>query len=204
MRASSAVLTDTSVRLWDLVFPAGRVLLARTRAAYVHLDNLIAFSKRDRDGKVDAFLACWLPDEVALLFFVKGEVANAAVLTPAGRFAAAIPEALRHVRSEPERAEIAFHAGDAPLLATMFGACQLAPLELPLDATSAETVFRPLMERRFTGILELISNARVNYLHVKDGKFGGGWFADQRPGETTTATVARLFTSTPPERQGTR
>jgi hypothetical protein len=46
--------------------------------------------------------------------------------------------------------------------------------------------------------VEVISNGRVNYLAVQDGKFKRGWFADQRPGEAPTATVARMFTSTPP------
>ena len=110
MRPSSAVLTDTSVRLWDLVFPSQRALVARTRAAYVHVDSLVAYSKRDREGKVDAFLACYRPDETILLFFLGGELANAAVLTPVGRFPVAISEAMKHLKAEPERAEIAFHA----------------------------------------------------------------------------------------------
>jgi hypothetical protein len=65
MRGSVAVLKDTSVKLWDLAFPRSHVLMHRTRVPYVHLDGLIAFSKRDRDGKVDAYLAAFLPDEVA-------------------------------------------------------------------------------------------------------------------------------------------
>ncbi len=199
MRASSAVLTDSTVRLWDLRLPAARVLLARTRAAYVHLDNLIAFSKRDRDGKVDAYLACYLPDEVALLYFHRGDMVNAAVLTGVGRFTAAIPEALRHIRSEPERAEIAFHAAEAPLLAAMYATCQQTPVELPLNTSSPESIFKTVLEKKVTGVLELISNARVNYLCLKDGRFSGGYFADQKPGEPPTQTVARLFTSTHPE-----
>ncbi len=199
MRASSAVLTDSTVRLWDLRLPASRVLLGRTRAAYVHLDNLIAFSKRDRDGKVDAYLACYLPDEVALLFFNRGDMVNAAVLTGVGRFTAAIPEALRHIRSEPERAEIAFHAADGPLLAAMYATCQQTPIDLPLNAMTPEAIFKTVLEQKVSGVLELISNARVNYLCIKDGRFSGGYFADQKPGEPTTQTVARLFTSTPPE-----
>jgi hypothetical protein len=194
MRASSAVLTDTSVRLWDLVFPADRALLGRTRSAYVHLDNLIAFSKRDRDGKVDAYLACYLPDEVAVLFFAKGDVVNAAMYTSVGRFPAAISEALRHIRSEPERAEITFATAGTGQLASMFASCEQAPLDIPFDVTSPESVFRPLLERRFTGLVEIIAGSGVNYLMVKDGRFQCGYFADRREGEAPTATVARLFT----------
>ncbi|MFI5214430.1 MAG: hypothetical protein ACHQU8_07830, partial [Gemmatimonadales bacterium] len=113
MRPSSAVLTDTSVRLWDLSFPTEQPLLTRTRAAYVHLDNLIAYSKRDRDAKVDAYLACFRPDETVLLFFLGGDLVNAVVLAPIGRFPIAISEAMAHLRAEPERSEIAFHAASA-------------------------------------------------------------------------------------------
>jgi len=199
MRASSAVLTDSSIRLWDLVFPASRPLLARTRAAYVHVDGLIAYSKRDRDGKVDAYLACYRPDEVALLFFQKGDVTNAAILTPSGRFPIAISEALKHIRAEPERAEIAFHQATTEQLAAMYASCAQKPAELGLDASSPLTIFQRLLERKWSGVLELISNARVNYLLVKEGHFSTGMFADKGPNEAPTNYVARLFTSVPPE-----
>ena len=128
----SAVLTDSSVRLWDLSFPADRVELTRTRAAYVHLDNLIAFSKRDRDGKVNAYLACYRPDETVLLFFLSGDVVNAAVMTPGGRRAMAIAEAMEHLRAEPERSELAFHCAGTGLLSSMWSTCiQPSPSAAP-------------------------------------------------------------------------
>ena len=199
MRASTAVLTDTQIRLWDLVFPRGRALLARTRAAYVALDSLIAFSKKDRDGKVHGYLAAYLPDEVVLLFFIGGELANAAMLTPAGRTTIAFGEALRRIHAESERGEIAFHEGEPDLLAAMYGSCAQQPQAVPLDPRSPETVFHTLFERKWSGLLELISNGRVNYLTVKDGRFASGHFAERRPDEPPLSYVARLFTSVPPE-----
>jgi len=187
MRASSAVLTDTTFRLWELAFPSSRALLARTRAAYVHLDNLIAFSKRDRDGKVDAYLAVYLPDEVALLFFLGGDLVNAAILTSGGRFQASISEAMRHIRSEPERAEIAFHEASREQLAAMYATCSQTPQELGLDASSAETVFRALLDRRWSGLLELIARGQVNYILVRDGRF------TVPPGEAKARVVAKAF-----------
>lgn len=197
MRASSAVLIDTSIRLWDLVFPRSQVLLARTRSAYVHLDNLIAFSKRDRDGKVDAYLAVYLPDELALLFFLGGDLVNAALLTPIGRFQASIAEAMRHIRGEPERAQIEFHTAPRELLAAMYATCAQAPLDLALDAGSPESVFKVLFERKFTGLLELISDGQVNYLLVRDGRFSSGLFSDRREDEAPMAYVSRLFDGGP-------
>ena len=67
MRGSSARLAGTDHRLGDLAFPARRFLLARTRLAFVHLENLVSWAKRDRDGRVDGFVQGWLPDEVLLL-----------------------------------------------------------------------------------------------------------------------------------------
>lgn len=199
MRASSAVLTDTSVRLWDLVFPCTVPLLARTRFAYIHLDNLIAYSKRDRDGKVDAYLACYRPDETVMLFFLDGDLVNAAVFTPAGRFAIAISEALRHIKAEPERSELVFSAVPEEQLAIMYATCTQAPVDLGIDASTPATVFGNILERKFTGVLELISKGFVNYVTVKDGHFAGAWYADPHPGERPQDTMARIFTAPPPE-----
>jgi hypothetical protein len=199
MRPSSAVLTDTSVRLWDLVFPASQVLMARTRAAYVHLDNLIAYSKRDRDAKVDAFLACYRPDETVLLFFLRGDLVNAAVFAPIGRFPIAISEALKHIRAEPERAEIAFHEGTAELLAAIYATCVQTPEPLGVDPANPDALFRSLAERRWNGVLELISGGRVNYVTVRDGRFANGVFAERRDTDDPRAALARIFKPTPPE-----
>jgi hypothetical protein len=199
MRASSAVLIDTSIRLWDLDFPKAEALLARTRAAYLHLDNLIAHSKRDRDGKVDAYLAVYLPDELVLLFFIDGDLVNAAMLTPIGRFQVAIGEAMRRIRAEPERAEIAFHTAPLEQLTAMYATCAQAPLDLGLNASSPESLFRPLLDRKWTGLLELISDGRVNYLLVRDGRFSSGLFAGRRDDEAPTAYVGRLFAGAPGE-----
>jgi hypothetical protein len=199
MRASSAVLTDTTVRLWDLAFPSSRALLARTRAAYVHLDNLIAFSKRDRDGMVDAYLTVYLPDEVVLLFFLGGDLVNAAILTSASRFQASISEAMRHIRSEPERAEIAFHEASLEQLAAMYASCSQAPQDLGIDPSSAEAIFRTLLDRRWSGLLELIARGQVNYILVRDGRFASGLFAERGPDDTPGSCVARLFAVPPGE-----
>src|SRR5882672_2971350 len=67
MRASTARLTNSPVRLADLQFPQVNRQIHRTRLAFVHLDNLLAFAKRDRDGRVDGYVAAYLPDECLLL-----------------------------------------------------------------------------------------------------------------------------------------
>src|SRR2546425_6481735 len=85
MRASTAPLMNSPVRLADLTFPQVTRLVHRTRLAFIHLDNLLAFAKRDRDGRVDGYITAYLPEECMLLFFRKGEAVNAASLHTTGR-----------------------------------------------------------------------------------------------------------------------
>jgi len=103
MRASTARLTNSPVRLAELSFPQVNRLIHRTRLAFVHLDNLLAFAKRDRDGRVDGYVAAYLPDECLLLFFRKGEAVNAATMHAGGRQVITITEGLRRMRDEVER-----------------------------------------------------------------------------------------------------
>src|SRR2546426_11123966 len=110
MRASTARLMNTPVRLADLTFPQVSRLIHRTRLGFVHLDNLLAFAKRDRDGRVDGYITAYLPDECLLLFFRKGEAVNAASLHTSGRQVITITEALTRMRSEGERGELAYCA----------------------------------------------------------------------------------------------
>src|SRR5438094_983249 len=62
MRASTARLMNSPVRLADLTFPQVNRLIHRTRLAFIHLDNLLAFGKRDRDRRVGGYY-CDKPDE---------------------------------------------------------------------------------------------------------------------------------------------
>src|SRR3989441_10767713 len=107
MRASTARLMNSPVRLADLVFPQTHRLIHRTRLAFIHFDNLLSFAKRDRDGRVDGYISAYLPDECLLLFFRKGEAVNAASLHTAGRQAITIGEGLRRMRPEVGRGELA-------------------------------------------------------------------------------------------------
>ena len=97
MRASTARLTNSPVRLADLEFPQTSRLVHRTRLAFIHLDNLLAFAKRDRDGRVDGYLVAYLPDECLVVFLKKGEAVNAASMHSTGRHVITIGEALKRI-----------------------------------------------------------------------------------------------------------
>src|SRR5438034_959428 len=128
MRASTARLMNSPVRLADLMFPQVNRLVHRTRLAFIHLDNLLAFAKRDRDGRVDGYITAYLPDECLLLFFRKGEAVNAASLHTTGRQVVTITEALKRMRGEVERGELMYAAAPMEQLAWMYQSCA-APVQ---------------------------------------------------------------------------
>src|SRR5881296_3692694 len=161
MRASTARLMNSPVRLADLTFPQVNRLIHRTRLAFIHLDNLLAFGKRDRDGRVDGYITAYLPDECLLLFFRKGEAVNAASLHTTGRHVITITEALKRMRAEVERGELAYSAAPMEQLAWMYQSCAA----FARDKTS--------------GILELTSNARVSYVRFDGGRYASGYFCDK-------------------------
>src|SRR4030095_8264591 len=104
----------------QLRYPHGRVLLARTKLAYVHLRNLLSDAKRDRTARVAGYVAVWLPEEFIVLFLRDGEVVNAVRITPRGNEAIAISSALARIPAEPEFGEIAFHEAAVELLVCMY------------------------------------------------------------------------------------
>src|SRR5207247_745798 len=82
-----------------------------------------------------------LPDECLLLFFRKGEAVNAASLHTAGRQVVTITEALKRMRSEVERGELAYCAAPMEQLAWMYQSCAVPVQARPLDPSNPGTVF---------------------------------------------------------------
>ena len=193
MRASSARLLQTSVRLFDLVFPTTGPIIPRTRIAFIHLDNVMSFAKRDRDGQVDAWLAAYLPDELVLLFFRRGEVVNAASLRPDGRRVIPIAEALRRIRAEPERGELAFGRAPFEQLAWMYAGCAGPAQVRFVDVLQPTELFAAFAAETFNGVVEFISNGRVNYFRFVEGKYAGGYCCDRPEGVPVAAYVESLF-----------
>lgn len=197
MRASAIRLAETKVRLADLMFPSARVQIHRTRLAFIHLDNLLHFAKIDRDGRVDGYVAAYLPDEVALLFFKRGEVMTAVAFNQGGRSVVSIGSVLRRMREEMERGELAFC--DAPMeqLAWMYHSCATPPENKFVDAKHPEALFPALQHERFSGVLELISEGRVSYFKFQDGRFLNGYFSGKSEETTIGQHVETLFRPRP-------
>src|SRR5436190_18462152 len=118
-----------------LKFPASRVLLPRTRLAYVHLRNLLTDAKRDRAARVSGYVAVWLPEEFVILYLQRGEVVNASVMDKTGWHSVAISSALERIPAEPEYGEICFHEAAEEQVAAMFVAQTMEADSWPSEIT---------------------------------------------------------------------
>ncbi|MEX2155932.1 MAG: hypothetical protein WD773_03725 [Gemmatimonadales bacterium] len=193
MRASTARLTNSPVRLADLQFPQVNRLIHRTRLAFIHFDNLLAFAKRDRDGRVDGYIAAYLPDECLLLFFRKGEAVNASSLHTAGRQVITITEALKRMRAEMERGDLAYCAAPMEQLAWMYGSCAGGYTPRGIDVNQPDKFFPMLQQEKVSGVLELIANGRVSYLKFEQGKYISGYFCDRPDSVPPARYLESLF-----------
>lgn len=197
MRASTARLMNSPVRLAELAFPQTGRLIHRTRLAFIHLDNLLSFAKRDRDGRVDGYLVAWLPDECLIVLLRGGEAANAVSLHTAGREVVPIAESLRRMHAEVERGELAYCTAPLEQLAWMYQSCAEPLIVRPVDARRADALFPALAQERATGVLELISNGRVSYMRFDAGRFAGGYFCNRPESVPVPKYVESLFRDGP-------
>ena len=156
----------------SLRFPYERVLLQRTKLAYVHLRHLLSDAKRDRSARVFGYVAIWMPDELIVLYLQEGEVVNATRTHPDGSEAAPIGEALAAVPQEPELGEICFHECADEQLACMFQTLTSPPEPWPAEVNARDraALFPYLMSTTFDGTVEVVSGGQVSYLIVRDGE----------------------------------
>src|SRR4051812_18497452 len=147
-------------------FPHSRMLLPRTRLAYIHLRNLLTDAKRDRGARVAGYVAVWLPEEMLVLYMMEGELINATVCDAKGSRAISISRALERVPPEPEYGEIIFCATEPEQLDCMYLTQTVAPFGWPerLAITDPVTLFPYLGATTFDGMLELTVGDSVSYV----------------------------------------
>lgn len=177
-----------------LRFPYSRVLLPRTRLAYIHLRNLLTDAKRDRAARVSGYVAIWLPEELILLYLLGGEVVNASMHDARGARAIAISSALEMVPAEPEYGEICFHEADPEQLDCMFATHSEEPAGWPgeLAVQDPSALFPYLMSTTFDGVVEILADDCVNYLVFRDGNVARTFLSTPHHG-TAVDRVAKLF-----------
>lgn len=177
-----------------LRYPCARVLLPRTRLAYVHLRNLITDAKRDRAARVSGYVAIWLPEEFVTLYMHGGEVVNATIRDKHRWRAASVADALELVPHEPEYGEICFHEADEVQLSCMF-ASQTTPNEAwpeGLAVSDPGVLFPYLMATTFDGMIEIVADDTVNYLVFRNGTVERAFLAAGHHG-TLVDRVGKLF-----------
>jgi hypothetical protein len=177
-----------------LRFPSARVLLPRTRLAYVHLRNLLTDAKRDRAARVSGYVAIWLPEEFVTLYLQLGEVVNASIKDKSGSRTIAIAKALEKVPHEPEYGEICFHEADDLLLTCIYASQTSDPEAWPegLATMNPSVLFPHLMATTFDGTVEIVAEDTVNYLVFRDGAVERAFLATGHHG-TLSDRVAKLF-----------
>jgi len=177
-----------------LRYPNSRVLLPRTRLAYVHLKNLLTDAKRDRSARVSGYVAIWLPEEFLVLYLQRGELVNACSHDGRQFQAVAIGAAVEKVPSEPEYGEIVFCEADDELLSCMHASQTTLPVAWPpeLRATDPKSLFPYLMASTFDGFVEIAAEGDVNYLLFRHGAVHTAFLAGTKEG-TVVEGVTRLF-----------
>lgn len=181
-----------------LRYPAKRVLLQRTRLAYVHLRNLLTDAKRDRSARVYGYVAVWLPEELITLFLEEGEVVTATSSPDGEKFhAIAISDAIGRVPTAAEYGSICFHEATDEQLDLMYHTQTGAPLPWPreLKLGDADALLAYLYATMHDGALELRVDGSVHYLMVSSGSPVRGYFSDSRPGDHVAHLKALLAPS---------
>jgi len=177
-----------------LRYPYARVLLPRTRLAYIHLRNLLTDAKRDRSAQISGYVAIWLPEEFVTLYMLRGEVVNASIRDLEGTQVIAIAKAFEKVPHEPEYGEICFHEAEEAQLACMFMAQTQKPEPWPdgLAVSDPGVIFPYLMSTTFDGVVEIVAEDTVNYLMFKNGSVERAFVGSGHHG-TLAERVAKLF-----------
>ncbi|MFN2564801.1 MAG: hypothetical protein ABR499_07315 [Gemmatimonadaceae bacterium] len=187
-----------TVRLASVRLPYARVLLPRTRLAYVHLRNLLTDAKRDRAARVSGYVVVWLPDELVTLYLQHGEVVNATTYDGKAFTVVPIGTAIGKVPPEPEYGEICFHEAEDEQLCCMFTAQTASPDGWPpeLRVGDPNVLFPYLMSTTFDGMVEIRSDGGLNYLVFADGNLERSYLAPSE-GATLLEQISHLFAGQP-------
>jgi len=187
-----------TVRLGSVRLPYERVLLPRTRLAYIHLKNLLTDAKRDRAARVSGYVVVWLPDEMLTLYLQRGEVVNAT--TSDGKASVVLPigTAIAKVPAEPEYGEICFHEAEDEQLSCMFTAQTVVPDGWPAELRVGDpnVLFPYLMSTTFDGMVEIRSDGSQNYLLFVDGNLERAYLAPSE-GSSLLERISQLFAGQP-------
>lgn len=187
-----------------LRYPYKRVLLQRTRLAYVHLQNLLTDAKRDRSARVYGYVAVWLPEELITLYLEEGEVVNATTTEDGVRFEPiAISDAVHRVPNSAEYGSVCFHEATDELMDQMYATQTGTPRAWPreLDLSDVDALLAFLYATMHDGTVEAQVDGAVHYVVIASGKPVRGYFSDGQPGDPVAhlrSVVAPVAHAAPP------
>jgi hypothetical protein len=187
-----------TVRIASVRFPHARVLLPRTRLAYVHLRNLLTDAKRDRAARVSGYVVVWLPDELVTLYLQHGEVVNATTYDGKSYTVVPIAKAIGMVPQEPEYGEICFHEAEDEQLSCMFTGQTAAPDGWPAELRVGDpnVLFPYLMSTTFDGMVEIRAEGAMNYLLFVNGNLERSYLSPSE-GTSLLEQISQLFAGQP-------
>jgi len=187
-----------------LRYPAKRVLLQRTRLAYVHLQNLLTDAKRDRSARVYGYVAVWLPEEFITLYLEEGEVVNATTTHDGRHFQPiAISDAVGRVPNSAEYGSICFHEATDEQMDLMFATQTGTPLAWPRELRTDDTdaLLKFLYATMHDGAVEVQGDGATHFVSIASGTPTRGYFADAPTGDVVAhfrAALDRTAYSAPP------
>ncbi len=190
------VLRMAAALFAHLRFPHERVLLDRTRLAYVHLQNLLTDAKRDRAARVFGYVAVWLLDELLMFYLQEGELVTATSTRDGRTFrTVALREAVRRVPTAAEYGDVCFHEADDEQLACMFAAQTSVPDAWPADLRTHDpaVVLPHLLAAMFDGVVELDHDGALHYVTFRHGLPRRIFAAGGPPPAATTDAVRALW-----------
>lgn len=177
-----------------LRFPCNRILLPRTRLAYIHLPNLLNDAKRDRAARISGYVAVSLPEELVILYLLGGEVVNATIRDGKGCRVIGITNAIEQVPPDPEYGEITFCEAEEEQLRCMYITHAEAAEPWPgrMNAHDPSALFPYLMAMTFDGVVEIITGELVSYLVFRNGSVACAYLSGSHQG-TLVERVTKLF-----------
>jgi len=176
--------------------PKGRPVLQNAKLEYVHFDNILADSKKERASKISGYLEVIYPDCTEFLFLRRGEPFNAARFTRDGREAKNINEVVDKAKIASGGMVNLYETSDE-LVAMVVMTLSAKPLfkGADLGKINVDALFERLQKSKFNGFLELHKGVELSYVRFREGEAVKGFFIAKPEVPLTSSALRDLFSA---------
>jgi len=176
--------------------PKGRPVLQNAKLEYVHFDNILADSKKERASKISGYLEVIYPDCTEFLFLRRGEPFNASRFTREGREAKTINEVVEKAKVATGGMVNLYETSDE-LVAMVVMTLTAKPLfkGADLGKINVDALFDRLQKSKFNGFLELRKGVELSYVRFREGEAVKGFFIAKPEVPLTTPALRDLFSA---------